>query len=166
MKTNRRKIVILSTVAIFFVLSGLSFVSAENYDALKGVDSAKVMFDMRDGVPKIAAVHMKLILDTYKELAAMKKNPVFVVVFMGSSVKLISTNRSEFSSEEQKYMQEIEATISKMSRAGIQLEVCLAAAEYFGVDPTSIQSEIKQIGNGWISEIGYQTSGYSLVPVY
>jgi intracellular sulfur oxidation DsrE/DsrF family protein len=166
MKTDRRKLVVVLIVTVFLVLSGLSFVSAENYDALKGVDSAKVMFDMRDGIPKIAAVHMKLIFDTYKELAAMKKNPVFVVVFMGSSVKLISTNRSEFSPEEQKYIEKIDDTISKMSRAGIQLEVCLAAVEYFGVDPASIQSEIKQIGNGWISEIGYQTSGYSLVPVY
>ena len=62
--------------------------------------------------------------------------------------------------------QEIADTISKMSEDGIHLEVCLAAVEYFGVEPASIQSEIKQVGNGWISEIGYQAKGYTLVPVY
>jgi hypothetical protein len=36
----------------------------------------------------------------------------------------------------------------------------------FGVEPTSILAEIEQVGNGWISEIGYQARGYSLVPVY
>jgi len=82
MKANRTKAAVISIVALFLVLSSLSFVSAEEYHAMKGVDSANVIFDMRDGIPKSAAVHMKLIHDTYKELAAMKKKPDFVVVFM------------------------------------------------------------------------------------
>jgi intracellular sulfur oxidation DsrE/DsrF family protein len=156
----------MSFVVFFLVLSSLSLASAEEYDAMKGVDSAKVIFDMRDGIPKSAAVHMKLIHDTYKELAAVKKKPDFVVVFMASAVKLISSNRSEFSSEEQKYLKEIDDTISEMCAAGIRLEVCLFAVKYFEVEPASISSRIKQVGNGWISEIGYQAKGYRLVPVY
>jgi len=166
MKANRREVVVMSIVAFFLVLSSLSFASAEEYDAMKGVNSVKVIFDMRDGIPELAALHMKLIHDTYKELSAMKKEPVFVVVFMASAVKLISSNRTEFSAEEQKYLKEIADTISKMSEDGIHLEVCLAAVKYFGIEPASIQSEIKQVGNGWISEIGYQGRGYTLVPVY
>lgn len=133
---------------------------------MKGVDSVKAIFDMRDGVPKIAAVHMKLIHDTYKELTAMKKQPVLVVIFIGGSVKLISSNQTRFTAEEQKYLKEIDETISAMSRDGIRLEVCLAAVNYFGIDPDSIRSDIEQVPNGWISEIGYQAKGYSLVPVY
>ena len=166
MNTNLRKRVLTSIVALFLVLSFFSFTSAKEYDAMKGVDSVKVMFDMRDGIPKVAAVHMKLIHDTYEELSTMKKKPVFVVVFMASAVKLISSNRSEFTSEEQKYLEEIAETVSKMSQAGIRLEVCLAAVNYFGLDPASILPGIKHVGNGWISEIGYQARGYSLVPVY
>jgi hypothetical protein len=30
-----------------------------------------VIFEMRDGMPRVAAVHMKLIHDKYKELSAM-----------------------------------------------------------------------------------------------
>ena len=156
----------MSIAAFFLVLSSLSFASAEEYDAMKADNSVRVIFDMRDGIPKIAALHMKLIHDTYKELAAMDKNPEFVVVFMASAVKLISSNQNEFSAEEQKYLKEIADTISKMSEAGIHFEVCLAAVNYFGVDPASIQSGIKHVGNGWISEVGYQARGYSLVPVY
>jgi intracellular sulfur oxidation DsrE/DsrF family protein len=161
-----RKAVITSTVAFLLLLSSPSFVSAEEYDAMKGVDSVKVFFDMRDGIPKVATDHMKLIYDTFKELSAMKKSPVFVVVFMAGAVKLISSNRNAFTPEEKKYLEEIADIISKMSEAGIRLEVCLAAVDYFGVDPSSIHPEIKQVGNGWISEIGYQARGYSLVPVY
>ncbi len=166
MKKNGRIVVLMSVMVFFLVLSSLSLASAEEYDAMKGVGSTNVFFDMRDGIPKIAAVHMKLIHDTYKELSAMQKKPVFVVVFMASAVKLISSNRSQFSSEQHKYLDQIADTISKMSKAGIHLEVCLAAVKYFEVDPSSIQSEIKHVANGWISEISYQARGYQLVPVY
>lgn len=68
--------------------------------------------------------------------------------------------------EEQKSHQQIADIISGMSKAGIRVEVCLYAAKVFGVEPASILPEIQRVGNGWISEIGYQTRGYSLVPVY
>ena len=166
MKSNLRKLSVISIAAVFLTLSSFSFISAEEYDAMKRDNSVKVIFDMRDGIPKIAAVHMKLIHDTYKQLTDMKKKPDFVVVFMASAVKLISSNQSEFSAEDQKYLKEISDTVSEMSNDGIRFEVCLAAVKYFEVDPVSIQSEIKHVANGWISEIGFQEKGYSLVPVY
>ena len=166
MRSNLQKMVVISVTASFLVFSCLSFASVEEYDAMKGVDSVKVFFDMRDGIPKIAAVHMRLIYDTYTELVAMKKNPMFVVVFMASAVKLISSNRTEFSADDQKYLEEIADIVTKMSKAGVELKACLAAVKDFEVEPASIQSEIKHVGNGWISEIGYQAKGYSLVPVY
>lgn len=166
MKVHRRRVA-MSIVGIFLTVSSLSpLASAEEYDAMKGVDSVNVFFDMRDANPMIADVHLALILDTYNELVAMKKKPDFVVVFMGGAVKLISSDRCQFSSEERKYLDAIADTISKMFKAGIRLEVCLAAVKYFNIDPASIQSELKQVGNGWISEIGYQARGYQLVPVY
>jgi intracellular sulfur oxidation DsrE/DsrF family protein len=166
MKANRRGVLAVSLAAVFLFLSNLSFASAEEYEGMKGADSARVFFDMRIGLPESAALHMKLMFDTYKQLEDMKKEPVVVVVFIGGSVKLISSNRATFGAEDQKYLKEIDDIISKMSEAGIDLEVCLAAVEVFGVDPASIRPEIRQVPNGWISEIGYQANGYSLVPVY
>jgi intracellular sulfur oxidation DsrE/DsrF family protein len=166
MGANRRKMLAVCLASFLLVLSNRSFASAEEYDAMKGVNNANVIFDVRDGIPKIAAVHIKLIHDTYKQLAAMNKNPVFVIVFIGSAVKLISSNRAEFNAEDQQALKEMADTISKMSKDGIDFEVCLAAVDYFGVDPATIQSEIKKVPNGWISEIGYQVRRYSLVPVY
>jgi uncharacterized protein len=96
----------------------------------------------------------------------VKKKPVFVVVFSGLSVKLISKNRKGYSPEDQESLNEIANTISAMSKDGIKLEICLIAAKVFQVDPASVLPEIKKVGNGWISLIGYQAQGYSLVPVY
>lgn len=166
MKTHLRKAIVMSIVAIFVVLSNLSYASAAEYEAMKRDNSVKVFFDMRDGIPKIAAVHTKLINDTYNQLTGMGKKPVFTVVFIASAVKLLSSNRSEFSAEELKYLKEIDDNIFEMIKNGINLEVCLAAVDYFKVDPASIRPEIKQVANGWISEIGYQAKGYTLVPVY
>jgi len=166
MKTNRRGITVLSIMVCFAVWSSLSAGFAEEYDAMKGVDSVKVFFDMRDGIPEVAAAHMSLIHETYQQLTSMNKKPAFVIVFMGSAVKVISKDRSAFSPEDQKHLEEIAETVARMSAAGIRLEACLAAVKYFKVDPSSIPSTIKQVGNGWISEIGYQARGYTLVPVY
>ncbi len=166
MEANRTRIFVVLLVASFVVFSSLSYTFAEEYDAMKGVNSVNVMFDMRDGNLQSAIIHLNLIHDTYKELVAMKKNPVFVVVFMASAVKLISTDHRGFKPEEQKSLKEIAGIISGMSKAGIRVEVCLFAAKVFGVEPASILPEIERVGNGWISEIGYQARAYSLVPVY
>ena len=160
---------IITLVNLFLVISLIcvvSTVSAEEYKAMKGIKSAKAVFDERIGNPKSAAFNLKIIHQTYKELAAMKKKPVFVVVFIGPSVKLISKNREGFSPEDQKSLDEIANTISAMSKDGINLEICLVAAKVFNVNPASVLPEIKRVDNGWISVIGYQAQGYSLVPVY
>jgi intracellular sulfur oxidation DsrE/DsrF family protein len=160
---------IITLLNLFIAMSLLCVVSTvygEEYESMKGIKSATAVFDERESNPKSAVLHLKIIRQTYKELAAMKKTPVFVVVFSGLSVKLISKNREGFSPEDQKSLDEIADTISAMSKDGIKLEICLIAAIVFKVDPASVLPEIIRVGNGWISVIGYQAQGYSLVPVY
>lgn len=163
---KRKMITLLNlfiAISFLYVVSG---VSGEEYKSMKGIKSAKAVFDERESNPKSAALHLKVVHQTFKELAAMKNNPVFVVIFVGPSVKLISKNREGFSLEDQKSLDEIANTISAMSKDGISLEICLVAAKAFNVDPASALPEIKKVGNGWISMIGYEAQGYSLVPVY
>jgi intracellular sulfur oxidation DsrE/DsrF family protein len=163
---KRKIITLLNLFIAISLLCAVSTVSAEEYKAMKGIKSAKAVFDQRGSNPKSVALHLKVIHQTYKELAVMKKNPVFVVVFIGPSVKLISKNREGFPPEDQKSLDEIANTISSMSKDGINLEICLVAAKLLNVDPVSVLPEIKRVENGWISMIGYQAQGYSLVPVY
>ncbi|HXX35425.1 MAG TPA: DsrE family protein [Thermodesulfobacteriota bacterium] len=163
----KRKIILLFNLFIAIsLLCAVPTVSGEEYRSMKDIKSAKVVFDLRIGNPKSAALLLKVIHQTYKELAAMELNPVSVVVFLGPSVKLISRNREGFSPEDQKSLDEIADTISAMSKDGINLEVCLMAAKVFNVNPSSVLPEFKTVGNGWISMIAYQSHGYSLVPVY
>ncbi len=139
---------------------------AADYEALKEVKTAKAVFDFRIGDPKSALMQMNLIHQTYKDLSTMKKAPAFAVVFIGPSVRLVSTDREGIASEDQKLAGEFASIISAMSKDGITFEICLVAAKAFKVDPASVLPEITKVGNGWISEIGYQARGYSLVPAY
>ena len=164
--TKTKMMPLLTLFMAISLVCAVSTVSGEEYKSMKGIKSAKVVFDERESNPKNTAFHLTGVYQTYKEFAAMKKNPLFVVVFIGPSVKLISKNREGFSPEDLKSLDEIANTISVMAKDGINFEMCLVAAKFFNVDPASVLPEIKRVGNGWIPIIGYQAQGYSLVPVY
>lgn len=65
-----------------------------------------------------------------------------------------------------KNVEEMDKVINAMSKDGMQMEICLFAANFFSVDPETISSLISRVNNGWISSIGYQEQGYTLVPVF
>lgn len=164
--------IISARTAIFIILCLAGFfiipVSAEQYESLKGVKSVNTIFDFRDGNTGTALIHLKLVHDTYKDQAieAISPKPEFVVVFMDTSVLLLSKDRKKFSDLDKKRLEELDKTISAMAKDGIRLEVCLFAANLLGVKPENIASEIHQVANGWIASLGYQQKGYSLIPAY
>jgi len=143
-------------------------VFAGDYEALKDQKSVKAVFDIRNSSPDVTAMYLRLIHQTYKDknILEVSQAPAFVSVFIGPPVKFVSKNMEGFSPEEKKTLTEIAALISAMAKDGIKLEICMLAARAFGVDPKSILPEITQINNGYISLIGYQGRGFSLVPVY
>lgn len=157
---------LLFSVCMLFAAAG--DVSGDEYMALKGLKSAKAVFDFRIGDPNSAAAHLKLIHQTYKDekIRAITDKPDFVIVYIGHSAKVVSKNREGYSPEEQKTLDQIAGLISEMSKDGIRMEICLFAAQSLGVDAASILPEVKHVGNGWISVIGFQANGYSLVPAY
>ena len=165
MKKNTT-IILIVFMAISFLYGVFSASSEEDYAAMKGVATVKTVFDERESDAEGAAAHLKLIHQTFKDLGAMKKSVVFAVVFSGPSVRFLSTKRANLSPEDQRAFQDVAATVSAMAKDGIVLEVCLVAVRYFGVDPASVLAEVKKVPNGWVSLMGYQAQGYSLLPVY
>jgi len=156
---------IVFTVCLLIITAGNTF--SEEYSTLKGLKSVEAVFDFEQGDPQGALRRLNVINMTFKDknIQEITKKPDFVVVFIGPSVKLVSKNRGGFTAENQKILDEYANTISKMAKDGIKFEICLIAAKGFGVEPSTILPEIKQVGNGWISLIGYQAGGFSLVPV-
>lgn len=153
---------------LFLMAFSVSSAYAEQYEGLKGVTSANTIFDFRDGKTGPALLHLKLVHQTYKDQAVrtVSDKPNFVVVFMGSSVVLLSSDREKFEGVEIEQLNEFDQTISAMAKDGIRLEVCLFAANLWGIKPETISPDIFHVENGWIASLGYQQKGYSLIPVY
>jgi len=167
--TIKHKTFILSIfISAAFIFSLTTNTLAGEYDSLTGIESINAVFDFRVANPNSAAVHLDLIYTTFKDqnLTIKSKKPDFAVIFMGPAVKLVSKNRTGFTAEDQKYLDAIADTVSDMAKDGIKLEVCLAAVHLTGGDPALILPQIKQVGSGWISSIGYQQKGYALIPAF
>ena len=168
MKAKNIFLTILVSSALCFLLVSPGLVPAGEYKSLKGADSVDTVFDFREANPESALVHLSLAHDTFKDQAIRdtSKDPDFVVVFMGGSVKMLSSNREAFTDKQRKTLEKMDNVISKMAKDGMTLEVCLFAVNSLGVDPESISPEIERVPNGWIASIGYQANGYALVPVF
>jgi intracellular sulfur oxidation DsrE/DsrF family protein len=143
-------------------------VSAGDYEALKDQKSVKAVFDIRNSDPAVTAIYLRLIHQAYqdKSIREVSQTPEFVLVFIGPPVKFVSKNMDGFSPEEKKTLAEIATLLSTMSKEGIKLEICMLAAQAFGVDAKSILPEFTKVNSGYISLIGYQGRGFSLVPIY
>lgn len=153
----------------FFVFALLMFLSAANafsqereYAAMKGVTSTQTVFDFRVGDGKVALAHLNLIHAMLKDPSMTKggARPEIVVVFIGPSVKLVSTDKGAAAPESKTA---IAKKISAMDADGVKFEICMTAAHGHGISADSILPEIVQVGNGWISLIGYQQQGYSMI---
>ncbi len=129
--------------------------------------SFKAVFDFEIGNPRDALGVLQVIHQTFKDkdIQAITKKPDFVVIFIGSSVKLTSKNKGGFTAADKKILDKFASAIAEMSKEGIKFEVCLIAVKAFEVKPSLILPEIKQINNGWISLIENQAKGYSFVPI-
>lgn len=165
-KITQRVFCLFFTVAIVTLLSTNAF--AGGYDnAMKGVNGYDAVFEVSQGDPKVANIVFWAVKDSYEvsEVKVLKKAPRIVVVFHGPAVKLISSDKKPFNTGEWAEIEKFQETLRQMKKDGVKLEVCLYAAKVMGVDKATIMPEIDQVGNGFVSVIGYQMQGYAVVRV-
>lgn len=163
-----RKGVSFLTMIVLFSMVTASPVVADGYSyALKGVKGIKAVFDYSHGSPKMSNIIMGAVKGLYEDKAtsSLPERPQIVILFQGPAVKLITTDRSNFAEKDFGELDKFHKMIRQLKSDGVRLEVCLYAAKVVGVDPSTILPEIDQVGNGFISTVGYQAQGYSLVRV-
>jgi uncharacterized protein len=154
--------------SLFIGLFSMTNTYAGEYESLNGLNDIKVVFDVRGKIVKKIAIQLDLIHQTYKEqnIRKISAQPKFAVVFGGGAVELLSNDTDGFTDEEKVLLGQITKTLSAMAKDGIKLEICLFAANLHGVDPATVLPVIQHVDNGWISLIGYQAKGYSLVAAF
>ena len=154
-------------VVTFTIALIASPAASSEYAALEGVKQVKAVFDVSLGSPKMANIVFWAVKNVYKDesVRALSKPPQVAVVFHGPAVKLISTNHKDLKDSDKGALDEFANMIRQMKKDGVKLEVCLYALKVLGVDPATIIPEVDIVGNGFISVVGYQAQGYSVITI-
>lgn len=111
--------------------------------------------------------YLEVIQGTYKGMKDQGVKPDFILVFIGPSVKYLSTSSS--SDTEQGaggILMEIESNVEALAALGVRQEICAVATRVFGIENNTVLPDLTLVGDGFISLIGYQAQGYHLVPVF
>ena len=135
-------------------------------DALAGIKTGKVIWDVTLSNPSRLLFVMKVIDETYDDLVKQGVKPDMVFTFHGRVLKLISSQPIELDIDEEAAQEELLELISTLSKKpGVKMESCSIASRILNIDNDTIIPEVKPVGNTFVSLIGYQQKGYSLIPI-
>jgi intracellular sulfur oxidation DsrE/DsrF family protein len=153
---------------VVFVIQMSASAFAGGYDnALKGVNNYDAVFEVTQGNPEIANIVFWAVRNAYQvsEVKGLARAPSVAIVFHGPAVKLLSADKTPFNGAQWAEVEKFQQTLREMKADGVKLEICLYAAKVMGVDRATILPEIDQVGNGFVSVIGYQMQGYAVVRI-
>jgi len=155
-------------LVVAWIAFGAVSAPAAGYDnALHGVKEYRAIYEVSQGNPKVANLVFWAIRNSYQvpEVEKLDNPPAIAIVFHGPAVKLISSDRKFFNDAEWQEVQKFQQTLREMKKEGVKLEVCQYAAKVLGVDKETIIPAVDQVGNGFVSVIGYQMQGYAVVRI-
>jgi len=164
-----KKTLKLIAVSLLILLS-ITSLNAQKIDdsaALNGITKAKSVFLIDFTNVAKTAFYLRIIEGTHKGLVNQGVEPDMVLVFIGKTVKYLSTQQDEaFELENEEHLESIQKSIKNFSKLGVRMEVCAVATEVFKVPNNTIPKEMDIIADGFISLIGWQTQDYKLVPIF
>ncbi|MGB5736710.1 MAG: DsrE family protein [Thiohalocapsa sp.] len=135
--------------------------------ALAGVEVARGVFLIDFTNPKKTAFYLDIIEGTHAGLVRQGAKPDLVLVFIGETVKYLSSKpEDELEMEYADALASIAESVAALAELGVRMEVCAVATRVFGIDNADILPGMQVVGDGFISLIGWQTQGYKLVPIF
>ena len=135
--------------------------------ALANLKTGKGVFLVDIGDARKLNFYLEVIQGSYKGMKDQGVDPDFILVFIGPSVKYLSTAPSdEVEQAASGLLMEIESNVEALATLGVKQEICAVATRVFGIDNKTVLPGLTPVGDGFISLIGYQSQGYHLVPVY
>ncbi len=135
--------------------------------ALRGLKEGKGVFLIDFTDPGKTAFYLDVIKGTHAGMVRQGVKPNFVIVYIGPTVKFLTTKPDdELELEHGESLKAIARHAQDLTRLGVRHEVCAVATRVFKVDNASILPGMNLVGDGFISLIGWQTQGYKLVPLF
>ncbi|MDD2309392.1 MAG: DsrE family protein [Desulfuromonadaceae bacterium] len=129
---------------------------ADDCEALAGLKSAKVIFDVR--VPDLEKLvfNLRVINETLDGMVALGVKPKMIVAFRGPGVRLLTVAALD---------EEAFGLLRTLKKNGVRFEACAVAMRIFKTDPAGLIPEVKLVTNGFYSLIGYQNKGYATIAI-
>ena len=149
-------LILLSAFIILCSSTAHAAQKPDDRDALAGLKSAKVIFDVRVPDQEKLIFNLNLINETYEGMMTQGVKPEMVISFRGPGVKLLTVAAIG---------EEAKELIIELKKKGVRIEVCAVATRVFKVDNSAIISEVKLVANVFNSLIGYQNKGYSMIAI-
>lgn len=145
----------------------LSAANADYKNSLDGVPQVKAVFDVSQGSAFTSNLVFWAVRNVYQDntVKGLSKPPQVAVVFHGPVVRLLSTDKKHYKRQNQGEVAKFQAMLRQMKVDGVKLEVCQYALKVLKVDPKTVIPEIDQVGNGFVSIVGYQAQGYQVVRI-
>ncbi len=135
-------------------------------DALAGVKTGKVVFDINMANAKKMTLYLMVIDQTVEDLKRQGVKPDVILAFRGKSVQLITSNRESMELTDFEYLDKIAAQLAGLQKKGVRMEACSVATRLFNVDNKTLLEGIKPVGNTFVSLTGYHAQGYASIPIY
>ncbi len=135
--------------------------------SLADMKTGKGVFLVDIGDPKKLNFYLEVIQGTHKGMKSQGVKPDFILVYIGPSVKYLTSEPSAEAEEEAGgVLLDIENNVAKLAELGVRQEVCAVATRVFGIPNDTVFPGMTLVGDGFISLIGWQEQGYRLVPVF
>jgi len=161
---------IITRVIVFAALLASLSLHAETIpddsDALKGITTGKVIFDINMSEAKKMTLYLMVIKQTVDDLKRQGVKPDVILAFRGLSVRLISKNREQMKLTDFEHLDKIAQQLANLQQQGVRIEACSVATKLFNVENKSLLDGIKPVGNTFVSLTGYQAQGYANIPIY
>jgi intracellular sulfur oxidation DsrE/DsrF family protein len=136
-----------------------------NKEAVAGMNQMKIAFDITTGNPKSLLGRLEVIDLTRKQLMAEGVEPHFVIALRGDASFFAQSDLSGLKPEDRPLGEKISAKLKELSGTkGVDSVVqCAVSLPPRKLTPEGVMSEVKVVGNGWITLVSYQEKGYSYI---
>lgn len=135
--------------------------------ALQGVKDGKGVFLIDFSDAKKTAFYLEIIKGTHAGLTRQGVKPSFVIVYIGPTVRFLTTAPDgELELEQGDALKAIADRVKELDQLGVRQEICAIATKVFKVPNETVLPGLTLVGDGFISLIGWQTQGYKLVPLF
>jgi intracellular sulfur oxidation DsrE/DsrF family protein len=160
-----QKALLVMSIIGCLTVSAAAASNQDNGSALKGLKTARVYFDVSLKDDNLLVFRMELLDKTIKQMEDAGLEVSSVVGFRGGASRFITKDDHYVLEEEISNKKKIQEWVKQFSERGIVIEQCSIAADINDIPHNDFMEEVTVVGNGYISLVGYQAQGFSVVPM-